>query len=456
MERDKLFVVVGVTLDVGVPVIVPLPVDVPLVLIVEDIEIESVPLCELDKLAPRVDDDDGVFNTLVEKLSVLDNVAIAVGESESILLPDTVADGVGTALDVILALPPREIVDGGVADGDDVILGVIKGVESGVGKPLPLPDGVAVGEGTALDVILALTPKEIVDSGVPDDEEVRLSVIDGVNGGVDEPLSLPEGVDVVEDSTLDVILELPPKETVDGGVSDDEDVRLCVGSVVGDIVNVSELVIVTETLELAVGVPVLEPVDESEPVSALDGDCEDDGVCDNDGSISDDEGVRVAELVSVSEDDKLEEIEAVTLGETVLLGVEEVDAPKVAEVVGVLDTEELKVVVNDDDDVKVPVFEPEPDCVTVADELIVEDVLAVIVSVVEGVKGGVDVGEVVESEESVPESVPEIVEVIVVDGLPVTVVELVVVPEDDCDELIVGDGVSVEVNNIALGDNDGV
>ena len=49
IERDKLFVVVGVLLDVGVPVIVPLPVDVLLVLIVEDLEIESVPLCVLDK-----------------------------------------------------------------------------------------------------------------------------------------------------------------------------------------------------------------------------------------------------------------------------------------------------------------------------------------------------------------------------------------------------------------------
>ena len=64
----------------GVPVIVPLPVDVPLVLIVEDIEIESVPLCVLDKLAPRVGEDGGVFNRLVELLIVLDTVAIAVRE----------------------------------------------------------------------------------------------------------------------------------------------------------------------------------------------------------------------------------------------------------------------------------------------------------------------------------------------------------------------------------------
>ena len=64
IDLDKLIVVVGVMLDVGVPVIVPLPVAVPLVLIVEDIEVESVPLCVLDKLDPRVGDDDGVFTML--------------------------------------------------------------------------------------------------------------------------------------------------------------------------------------------------------------------------------------------------------------------------------------------------------------------------------------------------------------------------------------------------------
>ncbi len=61
--------------------------------------------------------------------------------------------------------------DSDVADGDDVILGVIKGVDSGVDKPLSLLDVVA-----ALDVILALPPKEIVDGGVADDEDVRLGV----------------------------------------------------------------------------------------------------------------------------------------------------------------------------------------------------------------------------------------------------------------------------------------
>ena len=69
-------------------------------------------------------------------------------------------------------------------------------------------------------------------------------------------------IDTLDEGTvLDVILALPPKEMVDGGVSDGEDVRLCVGSGVGVIVNVSELVIAAEIL--AVG--------ESKLVSALEG-----------------------------------------------------------------------------------------------------------------------------------------------------------------------------------------
>ncbi len=54
IDLDKLIVVVGDELDVGVIVAVPLPVDVPLEVMVNDIEIESVPLM----LAPRVGDDD--------------------------------------------------------------------------------------------------------------------------------------------------------------------------------------------------------------------------------------------------------------------------------------------------------------------------------------------------------------------------------------------------------------
>ena len=170
IDLDKLIVVVGVMLDVGVPVIVPLPVGVPLELIVDDIETESEPL----KLDPREGDDDGVLAMLAEILMVLDDVARGVGESEPLVLLDV--EDVGTALGVILALPPKEIVDGGVSDDEGVILGVIKGVDSGVGKPLSLPegDGVVEVEGTALDVILALPPKEIVDGGVADSDDVIL------------------------------------------------------------------------------------------------------------------------------------------------------------------------------------------------------------------------------------------------------------------------------------------
>ncbi len=64
----------------GVIVPVPLPVGVPLEDIVDDLEIESVPLCELDKLDPRVGDEDGVIAMLAEILIVLVEVAIAVGE----------------------------------------------------------------------------------------------------------------------------------------------------------------------------------------------------------------------------------------------------------------------------------------------------------------------------------------------------------------------------------------
>jgi len=82
------------------------------------------------------------------------------------------------------------------------------------------------------------------------------------------------------------------------------------------------------------------------------------GVCVNEGIISVGVGVIVTELVP--DDDKLEEIDAVTLGVTVLLGVDDVDAPRVTEVVGVFELEELNVCVDDVDGVNVPVFEPEP------------------------------------------------------------------------------------------------
>ena len=80
IDLEREVVELGVVLEVDVADDVPLPVDVPLVLIVEDLEIESVPLCVLDELAPRVGEEDLVFAMLVEILIVLANVAIAVGE----------------------------------------------------------------------------------------------------------------------------------------------------------------------------------------------------------------------------------------------------------------------------------------------------------------------------------------------------------------------------------------
>ena len=212
-------------------------------------------------------------------------------------------------------------------EGVSIAVNVIEG-------GLSLLEGVTVGE--ALGV--SLPPKERVEGGVSDDEDVRLSVIDvrlsvidKVESGVSELLSLLDVVAEGVGTALDVILALPPKEIVEGGVSDDDVVKRGVGV----IVNESEVVIVAETLELAVDVIVLEPVDESDPVSALDDEvvtvaeklleevCEDEGVCDKDGMISDDEGVRVTELVP------------------------DVDAPRVTEVVGVLDKDELKLCVVD-------------------------------------------------------------------------------------------------------------
>jgi hypothetical protein len=60
---------------------------------------------------------------------------------------------------------------------------------------------------------------------------------------VSDASGVGDGVNVGETlsgTVLGVILALPPKEIVDGGVSEDEDTRLCVKSRVGVIVNVSE------------------------------------------------------------------------------------------------------------------------------------------------------------------------------------------------------------------------
>ena len=209
----------------------------------------------------------------------------------------------------------------------------------------------------------------VVNDALPVIEREMTSVVGvSVDSGVDEGVKVGESLSADEGTAFDVILALPPKEMGDGGVSDGE---------------VLELVIILETLGLAVGETVLEPVDESEFVSALDGDCKLEGVCVKDGIISDDEGV--------SEDDKLEEMDAVTLGETVLLGVDDVDAPKVTEVVGEFDKDELTLGVDSNDSEPVlvieAVLETEAIGVTVID-VVGEDVMDCVLDV-----EGVGVGE---------------------------------------------------------------
>ena len=142
-------------------------------------------------------------------------------------------DGIGVVLVVI------DIV------GELVTLGHAEELEPKVLEPDKMIDTLLVG--VAIPVI-ERGVTSVVCVGV-----AASGVGDGVNVG--EPLSVDEG------TVLDVILALPPKEIVDGGVSDGEDIGLCVGSGVGVIVNVSELVIVAEIL--AVG--------ESKLVSALEG-----------------------------------------------------------------------------------------------------------------------------------------------------------------------------------------
>ena len=241
--------VVGDVLDVGVPVAVPLPVDVPLVLIVEDIEIESVPLCVFEKLTPSVCDDKGVFAMLVEILMVLDNVAIAVGEGEPVPTLD------GDIDDEVVTVPEGEIVNGGV----DEPLSVIEG--------LSLPEGVTVG--AALGVSLALSPKEIVDEGV---SELEVDIVDEslMVGGkvmlcVAEGEGLKEividGVVVPEFVTVGVIELLAPRVTVVVGVVVDEEVTEAL----------AEAVALIKALELTISVCrlLIETLAEGQFVTAI-------------------------------------------------------------------------------------------------------------------------------------------------------------------------------------------
>ncbi len=251
-----------------------------------------------DELEPNVLEPDKVIDTLIEScaLPVIErgvtsmvgvSVTSGVGDGvkvEEVLLSMPEPVGVGPALDVILALPPKKIVDDGVSDGDDVRLSVTDGVDSEVGNPLSLPDGEAEGVGSALGVILALPPTEIVDSGVED----GLEVINGVKRGVGEGLAL--SVDVAEGvgSALGVILALPTTEIVDGGVADSDGVILGVAngvdSGVGELLAVIEPLslpeVVTERVDTALGVSLALPPNETVDCDVVEGDEDCEGVGD--------------------------------------------------------------------------------------------------------------------------------------------------------------------------------
>ncbi len=266
IERDKLFVVEGDVLDVGVPVAVPLPVDVPLVLIVEDIEIESVPLCALDrlaprvgdddggivnvldKLAPRVGDDDGVFTMLTEILIVLDNVAIAEGESEPIPTEVvTVPEGdVVSTSDVFKVVVVTETLE--LAVGETVLEAV------GESEPVSALEGVAERVDTALGETLELAPSDSVDVGVADD--------DGDSEGVGEVVA-SDVIDVDCDGVKDGVCD---EVEVGESLEDCVCVGVKVSELVPDLVKVGviELLDVIDALAprvtLVVGVAVFEEV----------------------------------------------------------------------------------------------------------------------------------------------------------------------------------------------------
>ena len=193
IDFERLVVVVGVMLDVDVPVIVPLPVDVPLKLIVDDIEmepvplivldvlaprvgddvieIESVPLCVFDALTPRVGDDDGVGIMIEEIEGVLVNVENDVGESEPVptLVDEVATFGVGL-LDVDALLRKAEYV--AVLEIDEEIDDV----------------AIAVGESetvlTPVDDIVDVSEEELVIDGESVREDDGVILLDGVIEGV--------------------------------------------------------------------------------------------------------------------------------------------------------------------------------------------------------------------------------------------------------------------------------
>ena len=251
-----------------------------------------------------------------------------------------ITDNVGVALDVIAIV------------GELVMLGIIDELEPKVFEPDKM--------------IVPL----VVSDALPVIERGVTSVVDvNVASGVSDGVKVGESVD--EGTALEVMLALPPKEIVDGGVSDGD----CVESGVGVI---ELLVVAEETLKLELGVTVLEPVDESEPVSALEGVAE---------KVDSALGVSLAlapiEIVDGGVEDGDDDSEEV--GELVASGVIGGDCDDDSEEVGddVEEGESLEDCVS----VGVNVFElvPDPDKVGDTELLDVIDALAPRVTVVDGV-----------------------------------------------------------------------
>ena len=214
---------------------------------------------ELVMLEPKVLEPDKMMDSLVvsdalpmiEKgvTSVL-SVTVASGVDDGVKVKESLSVDEGTELGVILALPPKEIVDGGVSDGDCVEseIGVIELVivaealavgetvlePVGESEPVSALEGVTERVDSALGVSLALAPIEIVDGGVEEgegdcegvgdeveeDESLDDCVCVGVN--VFEPVPDPDTVGVIE--LLDVIDALAPRVTLVDGVAVFEDV----------------------------------------------------------------------------------------------------------------------------------------------------------------------------------------------------------------------------------------
>ena len=174
---------------------------------------ELVMLGIIDELEPKVFEPDKMIDTLVvsDALPVIErgvtsvvDVNVASGVIDGVKVGESVDEG--TALEVKLALPPKEIVDGGVSDGVD----------------------------SALGVSLALAPIEIVGGGVEegdddseevgDDVEEGESLEDCVCVGVNVFELVPDPDKVGDAELLDVIDALAPRVTLVDGVAVFEEV----------------------------------------------------------------------------------------------------------------------------------------------------------------------------------------------------------------------------------------